>query len=99
MIHFVKHLQHAKGEGLLREVCSQHSQPTDHVLISGSHVTVTQASSVPMSSPASGGQNSSFAAALRKLAKNAMSPGSQSPVSVLQPPSNSTMSPVKTNGM
>ena len=62
-------------------------------------MTVTQASSVPMSLPASGGQNSSFAAALRKLAKNAMSPGSQSPVSVLQPPNNSTMSPVKANGM
>ncbi|XP_028410043.1 uncharacterized protein LOC114532680 isoform X2 [Dendronephthya gigantea] len=59
---------------------------------------VTQASSVSMSSPTSGGQNSSFAAALRKLAKQAMSPGSQSPVSVLPPPSNSTMSPVKNNG-
>ncbi|CAB4035393.1 Hypothetical predicted protein, partial [Paramuricea clavata] len=62
------------------------------------HASVTQASSVPMSSPASGGQNSSFAAALRKLAKQAMSPGSQSPVSVLPPPNTSTMSPVKSNG-
>ncbi len=61
-------------------------------------MTVTQGSSVPMSSPASAGQNSSFAAALRKLAKQAMSPGSQSPVSVLPTPSNSTMSPVKSNG-
>ena len=61
-------------------------------------MNTTPASSAPMSSPASGAQNSSFAAALRKLAKQAMSPGSQSSVSVLPPPANPTMSPVKSNG-
>ena len=45
---------------------------------------------LPMSSPAAAAQNSSFAAALRKLAKQAMSPGSTVP-----PTNNQTLSPVK----
>lgn len=64
----------------------------------GLHVNVTQSLSTSMSSPLSTSENSSFAAALRKLAEQAMSPGSQSPVSVLPPPSNHTISPMKSNG-
>lgn len=60
-----------------------------------SQVEAKNIQSLPMSSH--GSQNSGFAAALRKLAKQAMSPGSHSPVTI-PPSSNPNVSPVKNKG-